>query len=175
MLVAALTAAPFTIPTACLTAFGEEVAWRGSIWPLLRGRFRFLAASAVIGGIWLLHHVPLILTGDYGTVSGLPAFTLGIVGFVLFIGVITDRSRSIWPSVVAHGGWHALVAHGLADTKGAAAFTGAGLVGEFGWINGVGMLALGVAAAVWHVRSGRGGTIPPGPSREPAERVADTA
>ncbi len=33
-----------------------------------------------------------------------------IGGIVLFVGVLTDRSRAIWPSVLAHGAWNGIVA-----------------------------------------------------------------
>jgi membrane protease YdiL (CAAX protease family) len=29
---------------------------------------------------------------------------------VLFVGVLTDRSRAIWPSVLVHGAWNGMVA-----------------------------------------------------------------
>ncbi len=164
----ALVLAPVNIALACVSAFGEEVGWRGFLWPLLRGRMRFFAASAVIALIWLAYHIPMVLSGDYGSVGGLPAFTVAIVGFVLFVGVITDRSRSIWPSVVAHGAWNALVANGFSAPSGESAFTGDTGVGEFGWICAIGMLALGLGFAVWHVRSRHGGVLPrtTGPSHE---------
>ncbi|MFM2438549.1 MAG: hypothetical protein RLZ55_1372, partial [Actinomycetota bacterium] len=84
---------------------------------------------------------------------------------VLFVGVLTDRSRSVWPSVLAHGAWNGVIAPNYPTGVGTAAFTGdTALLGEFGWIPAVSMLLLGVAAAFWHVRSGRGGTITPGPA-----------
>jgi hypothetical protein len=33
--------------------------------------------------------------------GGIPAFTVGLLGFVLFVAVLSERSRSIWPSVLA--------------------------------------------------------------------------
>ena len=74
----------------------------------------------------------------------------------LFVGVLTDRSKSIWPSVVAHGGWNALVATGFAVTTLAGdklpAFAGSTTwVGEFGWLAAVAMLVLGGVTAAWHL------------------------
>ncbi len=63
-----------------------------------------------MGVIWWLYHALLVWSGWYGFLGGLPAFTVGLVGFVLFVGVLTDRSRSVWPSVLAHGAWNGLVA-----------------------------------------------------------------
>ena len=156
-LLKALAAAPVTILSACLTGLGEEIGWRGFLWPLLRSRRSFLGSALLVGVVWWLYHVPLILLGWYGTRAGIPAFTVAIVGFTLFVGVLTDRSESVWPSVVAHGGWNALVATGFAVTTLAGdklpAFAGStSWVGEFGWLAAIGSLVLGVAAAGWHLR-----------------------
>jgi membrane protease YdiL (CAAX protease family) len=81
---------------------------------------------------------------------------VGLLGSVLFVGVLTERSRSIWPSVVAHGSWNGLVqpyfsSSGAVEDR---VFTGDRyLLGEFGWLAAVGMLILGVAFAWWHFRT----------------------
>ena len=115
-LLRAFISAPVAILSACLTAIGEEIGWRGFLWPLLRRRRSFLLSSLLIGIVWWLYHLPLILFGWYGTLGGIPAFTVAIAGFTLFVGVLTDRSRALWPSIVAHGAWNALVATGFAVT-----------------------------------------------------------
>lgn len=161
-LLRALIAAPIAILTSCLTAVGEEIGWRGFLWPLLRNRQSFLVSSLLTGIVWWLYHIPLILFGWYGTPGGIPAFTVAIVGFTLFVGVLTDRSRSMWPSVVAHGGWNAFVATGFAVTTKSGiqlqAFTGSTTwVGEFGWLAALASIALGIVASIWHLRRSRHG------------------
>ena len=136
---------------------GEEIGWRGFLWPLLRTKRSFLMTSLIVWVIWWAYHVPLILAGWYGTRAGIPAFTVAIAGFTLFVGVLTDRSKSIWPSVLAHGAWNALIATGFAVTTLSGtqlpAFAGSTTwVGEFGWLAAIGSLVLGVAATVWHLR-----------------------
>jgi len=152
----ALTVAWFSILTASLSAVGEEIGWRGFLWPLVRHDHDFLRTAGLVGGLWWLYHVPLILLGWYGNVGGLPAFTVAIAGFSLFVGVLTDRSGSIWPSVVAHGAWNSLVATSFAATEGdevVPAFTGSdALLGEFGWLAAISSLVVGVVAAALHVR-----------------------
>ena len=155
VLTMALSSAAVSITIASLSAVGEEIGWRGFLWPLLRGRFDFLRTAALVGGVWWLFHVPIILFGWYGTLGGLPAFTVAIAGFTLFVGVLTDRSASIWPSVMAHGAWNALVATSFAASEGAEsvpAFSGSdALLGEFGWLAAISSLIVGVAATVWHL------------------------
>jgi hypothetical protein len=114
-----------------------------------------VATSAVVWLVWSMYHVPVVIGGIYGTVGGLPAFLVAEAGFVLFVGVLTERSRSIWPSVLAHGVWNALVATRFVGPRGAnEMFSGSSaLLGEFGWLAALTMLVLGVAAAVWHVRT----------------------
>ncbi len=153
-----------------LTAVGEEVGWRGFLWPLLRGRWGFWWSATVMVPVWWLYHLPAILWWGYGFLAGLPAFTVAIVGFILFVGVLTERSRGIWASVLAHGAWNGIVAAGFVAALGAhhptcgttgcapfsdeaQLFTGPQtLLGEFGWIAAVTMLVLGVLAARWHLR-----------------------
>ena len=91
----------------CIFALGEEIGWRGFLWPLMRRRLTFLASTAIMAGVWWIYHAGLTFAGWYGFIGGIPAFTVGLLGFVLFIGVLTERSRSIWPSVLAHGSWNA--------------------------------------------------------------------
>jgi len=156
-LVKALIASPLAIFTASLTAIGEEIGWRGFLWPTHREENSFLRTAVILVIVWWIYHIPLILFGWYGTISGIPAFTVAIIGFVLFIGVITDRARSLWPSVIAHGAWNGLVSTGFAVTtingSQLQAFTGSNTwVGEFGWLAAFGSLIVGVAATIWHFR-----------------------
>ncbi len=158
LLISALAAAPVSIALACLLAVGEEIGWRGFLWPTLRDHFTFGRTVLTVIVVWWLYHVPLVLLGWYGSLRGLPAFTVAVVGVSLFMGVITDRSGSMWPSVLAHGAWNGLVATSFAVTRGGEevpAFTGnEDLLGEFGWFAAVSILTVGVVAAVWHVRTG---------------------
>jgi membrane protease YdiL (CAAX protease family) len=153
---AALVGAPVAIATASLSAVGEEIGWRGFLWPALRTRSGFWRVSLVVGVIWWTYHVPLILLGWYGSLEGLPAFTVAIAGFTLFVGLLTERSRSLWPSVVAHGAWNGLVATSFAATEGVdrvPAFSGSdALLGEFGWLAAGTMIVLGLLTAWWHTR-----------------------
>jgi membrane protease YdiL (CAAX protease family) len=87
----------------CIPALGEEIGWRGFLWPLMRRRLTFLVSTAIMFVIWWIYHAVLIFAGWYGFIGGIPAFTVGLLGFVLFVGVLTERSRSVWPSVLAHG------------------------------------------------------------------------
>jgi membrane protease YdiL (CAAX protease family) len=162
---------PYFALAGTFSAIGEEIGWRGFLWPLFRGRMGFWMSSLVMVPIWWLYHLPAVLFWGYGSVGGLPAFTVAITGFILFVGVLTDRSRAIWPSVLAHGAWNGMVSKAyfislsgtpaLACTDGVCPdfaggdylFTGPqSLLGEFGWIAAISMLVLGLASGWWHMR-----------------------
>jgi membrane protease YdiL (CAAX protease family) len=140
----------------CKSALGEEIGWRGFLWPLMRRRLTFIACTAIMFAVWWIYHVGLIFAGWYGFNAGIPAFTVGLLGFVLFVGVVTERSRSVWPSVLAHGSWNGLV-QSYFSSSGAEqdrVFTGSRyLLGEFGWLGAAGMLILGVGFVWWHLRT----------------------
>jgi membrane protease YdiL (CAAX protease family) len=140
----------------CIFALGEEIGWRGFLWPLMRRRLTFLASTAIMFVVWWIYHAGLTFAGWYGFIGGIPAFTVGLLGFVLFVGVLTERSRSVWPSVLAHGSWNGLV-QSYFSSSGAVedrVFTGNQyLLGEFGWLGAAGMLILGVGFVWWHFRT----------------------
>jgi membrane protease YdiL (CAAX protease family) len=141
---------------ACIFALGEEIGWRGFLWPLMRRRLTFLASTAIMTVVWWIYHAGLTFAGWYGFIGGIPAFTVALLGFVLFIGVLTERSRSVWPSVLAHGSWNALVATYFSSSGAVEdrVFTGSQyLLGEFGWLGAAGMLILGVGFVGWHFRT----------------------
>jgi membrane protease YdiL (CAAX protease family) len=50
-LLAALISAPIAIFLSALTAVGEEIEWRGFLWPLTRSRRSFLISSLIVGVI----------------------------------------------------------------------------------------------------------------------------
>ena len=170
-LFSALLAAPITIVLDSIFAsLGEEPGWRGFLWPLMREHWGFLLTSLVMAIIWWAFHVPVILLGWYGDLARLPAFTVAIIGFTLFVGVITDRSRAVWPAIVAHGAWNGLAATGFASGS-TPAFTGSDqLIGEFGWLAAVASLAVGVVATLWHIKT-MGGPLP-APGTESARAPA---
>ena len=140
----------------CIFALGEEIGWRGFLWPLMRRRLTFLASTAIMFVVWWIYHAGLTFAGWYGFIGGVPAFTVGLLGFVLFVGVLTERSRSVWPSVLAHGSWNALVATYFSSSGAVEdrVFTGSRyLLGEFGWLGAAGMLILGGGFVWWHFRT----------------------
>ena len=101
-----------------VVALGEELGWRGFLYPQLKARFGRKTGWLLGGVIWGAWHWPLIwLTGyEYGT----DYFGFPVVGMLLFCvvtvawGVLHDRlyerSGSIWVPALFHGAINAAAA-----------------------------------------------------------------
>ena len=96
----------------CLSAFGEEVGWRGYLVPRLV-QAKIPAPALVSTSIWCGWHVPLILWGGYATGSNPALSALLFVAAILPVGLLYAKWRmatgSVWPCVVAHGAWNVIV------------------------------------------------------------------
>lgn len=109
-------------------ALGEEIGWRGFLYPQLKAGFGRKKSLLLGGAIWGAWHWPLIwLIGyEYGAAAGNAAgyFGFPIVGMLLFCvvtvcwGVLHDRlyekSGSIWLPALFHGAINAAAALPLA-------------------------------------------------------------
>lgn len=100
-----------------VTALGEEIGWRGFLYPQLKARFGRRKGWLLGGAIWGAWHWPLIwLIGyEYGAAAGNAAGYAGfpVSGMLLFcvftvgLGVLHDwlyeKSGSIWVPAILHG------------------------------------------------------------------------
>ena len=107
----------FSSLTSCYTfigilmGLGEEIGWRGFLFPELDtylGRTKAVLIGGVIHGVW---HFPVILLAgyEYGT-DYIGAPLLGMIAFCIFTlttGIISywlyERSSSIWLPAISHG------------------------------------------------------------------------
>jgi membrane protease YdiL (CAAX protease family) len=151
----------------CLGAFGEEVGWRGY---MLTRLFLAGAPKPVLtsGVIWALWHVPMILSGQYaaGHRRWLSAilFVAGVLAEAYLAAYVRLRSGSVWPAVILHGAWNAVI-QGTFDraTTGAPA-----AVGESGWLTVTFAVAFTVVVTrgVWTLQRRPGERLAP-PSGKP--------
>ncbi len=107
-IIMALTTAPiFNI----LTAIGEEIGWRGALYPYLKERFGKTAGRVIGGAIWGAWHWPLmILAGfEYGTdyfgapVLGLFVFPIFTIAFGIVTDHVYEKSGTILMPALIHG------------------------------------------------------------------------
>lgn len=121
------------VALSCLSAFGEEMGWRGYMLTRLitAGIPRPVLASGII---WALWHVPLILSGQYAAGShpriSAMLFVIGVIAEAYLAAYLRLRTGSVWPAVMMHGAWNAII-QGTFDR----ATAGTPLaVGESGWL-----------------------------------------
>ena len=99
-ILASLTYAPFLNS---FFALGEEIGWRGYLYPALRGRFSIVQTHVLLALIWSLWHLPINLQGyNYG-ISYFAYPVLGVVAMFLFcfsLGILLswllEKTGSIW-------------------------------------------------------------------------------
>ena len=123
---AALSYAPFIN---MLFALGEEVGWRGALYPMLKDRFGIVKGRLFGGLIWGMWHWPvMILAGyNYGTeyfgapVLGPLVFCLGTVSLGIFFDVLYEKTHCIWIPALAHGAFNAVGSIGTLFLRAGAA------------------------------------------------------
>ncbi len=113
----ALAIAPFIN---MIPAFGEEVGWRGMLYPTLGEAMSERSAALVSGAIWGLWHAPVIAMGhNYGMgyvgfpVVGILTMTLTCTAAGCFLSYLRTCSASVWPCALAHGALNAVANIGL--------------------------------------------------------------
>lgn len=101
---------PASIIPCIIMFFGEEFGWRGYLIPQLEKLMPTPAAVIVGGVIWGLWHAPITISGHNFGVD-YPGFPyVGILLMILdcicmgaFLTLLTRRTKSVWPAVIAHG------------------------------------------------------------------------
>ena len=107
-----------------IVALGEEIGWRGFLYPQLEARFGRKKGWILGGVIWGAWHWPLIwLIGyEYGAAAGNPTgyagfpatgmlvFSVFTAGFGILHAWIYEKSGSIWLPSLLHGAFNAAAA-----------------------------------------------------------------
>ena len=96
-----------TFSVCILTALGEEVGWRGLMYPLMQKVWGWKKAIIVSGCVWTIWHLPIVIAGLYlpDTLIAyrIPAFIIEVFALTVIITWIRMRANSIWPAVLFHG------------------------------------------------------------------------
>jgi membrane protease YdiL (CAAX protease family) len=134
-LLAILFTMTFGVVQSGASALGEEIGWRGFLFPALNSRIGLVWTCLLSGLIWAAWHFPLIIFADYGGGTPLPfqlaCFTVMIISTGTIYGLIRLKSRSVWPAVVMHAVHNALI-QWLLDMMTVETGKGAWFAGEFG-------------------------------------------
>lgn len=88
-------------------ATGEELGWRGFLYPLLERLYGRARAILISGGIWGIWHLPLIISGLYQSQTnllyGILTFMLGIFLISITLSWLRSVSASVIPPLLFHG------------------------------------------------------------------------
>ena len=114
MIIGSMTVLPFVN---MLFAIGEEIGWRGFLYPELRKGFGRVKTWLIGGVIWGAFHFGAILAGGYeygfdyigAPVLGPIAFTFCCISLGVLHEIIYDRTKCIWFTALFHGGFNAAV------------------------------------------------------------------
>jgi uncharacterized protein len=163
VMIAGLSTATALVLFLGVLSIGEEIGWRGFLFPELANRFNFLTASVVGGVVWGLWHYPLIIFAsdvfDFGALPlyfALPMFTLTFIPVTAVMGWLQLKTGSVWPAVLMHGSHNAITLsffNELTSESGAAPY----IAGEVG----VGLLAAWGAVVLFVWRRQLKGQISP--------------
>ena len=135
-------------------AFGEELGWRGFLFPELQRMTSFTTASLIGGIVWALYHLPLILFADYHSNAPIAfqvvMFFISAIALTFVHNWFRARSGSVWPAVFLHAS-HNIFFNNVYDPL----MTRYPLTDFFVTEFGVGMLVVSVLMAlyVWAHRS----------------------
>ncbi|MDP9766572.1 CPBP family intramembrane glutamic endopeptidase [Deinococcus enclensis] len=97
-----------------ITAFGEELGWRGLLVPELARRLSFTGTALISGALWTLWHAPAIVLFEYNNAGaplfyGLACFSVMAVSLSFVLAWLRLRSGSVWPAVVLHASHNAFI------------------------------------------------------------------
>ena len=98
-----------------LIALGEEVGWRGVMYPMLRDKLGKTKGRILGGVIWGAWHWPvMILAGyEYGLsywgapFVGMALFCLCTVSMGILLDMVYEKTNCIWVPAVMHGAFNA--------------------------------------------------------------------
>jgi membrane protease YdiL (CAAX protease family) len=129
-------------------ALGEEIGWRGFLFPRLVEHAGFTWGCLLSGCIWAVWHYPGLLFADYnaGTtpVFALGCFTLMVIADSYILGWLRLKSGSLWTAAVLHAS-HNLFIQAIFDRMTAPVGKALYITTEFG----VGMVLTTAAVAIY--------------------------
>ncbi len=136
----------------CITAAGEELGWRGFLYPVLERLYGKTKAVVFSGLLWAGWHLPIIIGGRYQAETNV---FYGIVMFVAVVMIMTiifswtrSVSGSVFPAILLHA------SHNLVDQTYCQQLSTNAKVpyfaGEQGFVTALVMLAVaGIIIAIW--------------------------
>lgn len=109
---------PSAIVLALIAGLGEEPGWRGFALPRLEARYTPVLATAVLGFVWALWHLPLVLVDPrfaHGFTTPAPQVLLALLTmltiffYAFFYTWLYNRTQSVLLCMLLHGGFNAAI------------------------------------------------------------------
>lgn len=96
------------------SSFGEELGWRGYLYPKFRTKYSFVVSSLVVGLIWSAWHWPLILKNtlsnpDINTFRIIVFFTVVVTMLSFVFSWFFEKSGSVWSAVILHSAHNSIM------------------------------------------------------------------
>lgn len=117
------------------SGLGEEIGWRGFLFPSLFRLTNPMGAILISGIIWALWHYPGIIGSSYNSGGplwvALVCFTWMVISGAAIFGWLRVKSGSVWPAAIAHGS-HNLFIQAICDPLTRQTKTSAVWTTEFG-------------------------------------------
>lgn len=89
-----------------LSSLGEELGWRGFLFPELQRMSSFTTASLIGGVVWALFHLPIMLFSDYHSAAPMAfqvvVFFISTIAHTFVNNWLRAASGSVWPAVLLH-------------------------------------------------------------------------
>lgn len=164
-LAAALIYAPFIN---MIPALGEEIGWRGALYPRLKERFGKPLGRLIGGAIWGAWHWPIMVLAGYeygleywgAPVTGPLLFCLITVAMGTLLDLLYEKTGCIWLPALGHGAINAFAA--VPALFLSAAYADRLLLGPLmiGLIGGLPMLLAAAAVLLLDRKPAPGGSSP---------------
>ena len=109
---------PSAIILALIAGLGEEPGWRGFALPRLEDRYAPVLATALLGFVWAMWHLPLVFVNprfSHGFTSVAPQALLALLTMVtiffyaFFYTLVYNRTQSVLLCMLLHGSFNAAI------------------------------------------------------------------
>ena len=109
---------PSAIILALIAGLGEEPGWRGFALPRLEARYTPVLATALLGLVWAMWHLPLVFVDPrfaHGFTSLAPQILLAVLTMItiffyaFFYTWVYNRTRSVLLCMLLHGSFNAAI------------------------------------------------------------------
>jgi membrane protease YdiL (CAAX protease family) len=109
---------PSAIVLALIAGLGEEPGWRGFALPRLQARYAPLFATAILGFVWAMWHLPLVFVDPrfpHGFTSVAPQVLLALLTmltiffYAFFYTWVYNRTQSVLLCMLLHGSFNAAI------------------------------------------------------------------